>query len=192
MRRVLIGLLAAVLAGCAANQGQYSSMSDYMETPSEFHIHAAGRAGEIRQEDRYFVFRAGVDTLYDMATAELAEERAANPAVKDFARRELSQASARQRQLTIIAQQHLAITPPSLLDRELAARREQLAGLSGAAFDQAYLRDRIAQSEAEVAVYRDEARGGSEAFLTEFAGNMLASLERQKRIAMGLIGTASR
>jgi putative membrane protein len=192
MRRALIGLLAAALSGCAANQGQYSSISQYAETPSEYHIHAAGRAGEIRQEDRYFVFRAGVDNLYDIATAQLAEARAADPAVRDFARRQLSEASERQRQLTILAQQHLAIDPPSELDRTLAARRDHLAGLSGAAFDHAYLRDRIEQSDRQIASYREEARGGSEPFITGFAGDTLAALERQKHVAMGLVGTASR
>jgi putative membrane protein len=195
MRRpsiVLLAVLAAAVSACTAGESQYSDISDYTETPSEFHIHAFGRAGEVRQEDRYFIFRAGVGNLYDIATAEMAEEKSRNPAIQDFARRVLVDASERQRRLAMLAEQHVGIEAPARLDRTLAARRDRLAGLGGAAFDSAYLRDRVEISEQAIAVYREEARGGSEALLTGFAGEILSELEREKRIATGLVGTASR
>ena len=189
---VLLAALAAAVSACAANQEGYSDVSDYQETPSEFHIHAFGRAGEVRQEDRYFVFRAGVGNLYDIATAEMAEQKSANPAIRDFARRVLADAGERERQLAMISEQHIGIEPPALLDRALAARRDRLAALSGPAFDSAYLRDRVERGEQAIAEYRDEASGGSQPLLTEFAAATLARLERERRIALGLEGTASR
>lgn len=195
MRRPAIALLvmiAAVSSSCAMTQSGYSDISDYTETPSEFHIHAFGRAGEVRQEDRYFVFYAGVGNLYDITMAELAEEKAANPAIKDLARQMLAAAVEREHRLTLIAEEHIGIEPPTLLDRALAARRDEIAALSGGAFDDAYLRDRVRRSDEAIAAYRHEASDGSEPLLTGFAAAMLPGLEQEKRIAAGLIATAAR
>jgi putative membrane protein len=194
MRRPAIGCLAAIaaaLASCAAERG-YSDISDYAETPSEYHVHSAGRAGEIRQEDRYFVFRAGVGNLYDITMAEIAQQRSGNPAIQEFARRVLAEASERDRRLAEISEQHIGIGPPDLLDREHAARRDALAVLSGPAFDAAYLSDRIDRSDRSIAVYQEEASEGSEALLTGFAARALPGLEREKRIATELAKTAAR
>lgn len=193
MRHPIIALLVALAAaGCTTMSSRYSDISDYAETPSEFHIHAFGRAGEIRQEDRYFVFDAGVGDLYDIVMAEIVERKSDNPAIKDLARGVLGEAGARNRRLTLIAEQHIGIEPPTLLDRALAARRDRLAVLSGDAFDGAYLRDRVARSERAIAVYRDEASGGSEPLLTQFAAEMLPGLESEKRAAAGLAATVAR
>lgn len=193
MRHPIIALLVALAAaGCSTMSSRYSDISDYAETPSEFHIHAFGRAGEIRQEDRYFVFDAGVGDLYDIVMAEIVERKSDNPAIKDLARGVLGEAGARNRRLTLIAEQHIGIEPPTLLDRALAARRDRLAVLSGDAFDGAYLRDRVARSERAIAVYRDEASGGSEPLLTQFAAEMLPGLESEKRAAAGLAATVAR
>ncbi len=193
MRHPIIALLVALAAaGCTTMSSRYSDISDYAETPSEFHIHAFGRAGEIRQEDRYFVFDAGVGDLYDIVMAEIVERKSGNPAIKDLARGVLGEAGARNHRLTLIAEQHIGIEPPTLLDRALAARRDRLAVLSGDAFDGAYLRDRVARSERAIAVYRDEASGGSEPLLTQFAAEMLPGLESEKRAAAGLAATVAR
>ena len=78
-------LFAIVTAACVPAHPGYSDIGDYAETPLEYHLHAHGRAGEVTQDDRYFVFRAGVADLYDIALAELAMARATSADFKRFA-----------------------------------------------------------------------------------------------------------
>jgi predicted outer membrane protein len=177
------GLGLACPAACVATHPGFSDIADYAETPSEYHLHAYGRAGEVTQSDRYFVFRAGVADLYDIALADLTAEKSINPAIVQFAERRRGDAVTSHARLMRVAEQHIGIGPPRLLDRDHAIAREQLAILSGSAFDDAYIRDVLRRSDAAIALYAQEARFGGEPILARFAADGVPRLAQEKEVA---------
>jgi predicted outer membrane protein len=106
--------------------------------------------------------------------------------VKRFAQRMRADAIASHEQLTRTAAQHIGVGPPVLLDRGHALARDQIAALSGIAFDGAYIRDMVWRGDAAIAVYSEEARLGGEPILARFAADGLPRLIENKELAEGL------
>lgn len=135
------------------------------------------------QEDRYFVFRAGVADLYDIALADLAMARATRSDVKQFAARRRADAVADRQRLSVIAEQHIGVPAPVLLDRDHAFARDQMATLAVAAFDDAYMRDALRRDDAAIALYTQEARFGGGPILMRFAADGVPRFEQEKELA---------
>jgi len=192
-RAVLISALLPIgTAACVAAHPGYSDITDYMETPSEYQAYACGRAGEIKQVDLLFVFHAGVADLYDIALAELAEQKSSNLAIAHFARSTRADATLSHWRLTLVAQSNLGIAPPLSLDRDHAIARDQIAALEGAAFDTAYLRAAVRSSDATLALYTHEARFGGPPVMNRFAFAGVPRLDIQKQFAEALAARQGR
>ena len=192
-RAVLISALLPIgTAACVAAHPGYSDITDYMETPSEYQAYAYGRAGEIKQVDLLFVFHAGVADLYDIALAELAEQKSSNLAIAHFARSTRADATLSHWRLTLVAQSNLGIAPPLSLDRDHAIARDQIAALEGAAFDTAYLRAAVRSSDATLAIYTHEARFGGPPVMNRFAFAGVPRLDIQKQFAEALAARQGR
>jgi len=187
-RAVLVPVLLAIGApACAPARDGFSSIDDYVETPIQYQAHNAGRAGEIKQDDLFFVFRAGVADLYEIALAELAEQKSANPAIAYFARSTRADATQNHWQLTLLARSNLGIAPPLLLDRDHTVARDQIAALDGAAFDRAYLRAAVRSCDDTIVVYTHEARFGGPPVMNRFAAAGVPRFELQKQVAEMLV-----
>ena len=192
-RAVLISALIPIgTAACVAAHPGYSDITDYMETPSEYQAYAYGRAGEIKQVDLLFVFHAGVADLYDIALAELAEQKSSNLAIAHFARSTRADATLSHWRLTLVAQSNLGIAPPLSLDRDHAIARDQIAALEGAAFDTAYLRAAVRSSDATLALYTHEARFGGPPVMNRFAFAGVPRLDIQKQFVEALAARQGR
>jgi putative membrane protein len=191
-RAVVMGWLTMVMAGCVPAHPGLSDVSDYTETPLEYHLHVYGRAGEVTQDDRYFVFRAGVADLYEIALADLARTRATSAALEEFALRRRADAVADHQRLSLIADQHIGIPAPAMLDREHAFARDQMATLSGTAFEDAYLRDALRRDEAALALYTQQARFGGEPVLMRLAAEGVPRLAEEKDRAMRMMAALPR
>jgi len=180
-RAILVSTLIAIgTAACVSAHPGYSDIGDYAETPLEYHLHAYGRAGEVTQDDRYFVFRAGVADLYDIALGDLATARATSPDVKQFGARHRADAVADHERLSVIAEQHIGVAAPVLLDRDHAIALDQIAMLSCAAFDDAYMREVLRGDDAAIALYTQEARFGGAPILMRFAADGVPRFEQEK------------
>ncbi len=183
-RAILVSTLFAIgTAACVPAHPGYSDIGDHAETPLEYHLHVYGRAGEVTQEDRYFVFRAGVADVYDIALADLAMARATRSDVKQFAARRRADAVADRQRLSVIAEQHIGVPAPVLLDRDHAFARDQMATLAVAAFDDAYMRDALRRDDAAIALYTQEARFGGGPILMRFAADGVPRFEQEKELA---------
>jgi putative membrane protein len=181
-RLQLIALSAAsvlVLAACATSNRKYSDISDVAESPSEHYLHLAGRPGQVTQADRNFVFLVGVQDLYSVAAARLAQERAADASVRNFARQALNDCQSRSQQLALISENHVGVTPPTKLDRSYSAKLDQIATLTGESFDRAYMRDQLNESERSIELFQKQAMSGGEPILQSFATDTLPELEKR-------------
>lgn len=185
---ISMALVSVALPSCIGPRyAQVTDCADYVETPSEYHIQAAGRAGMVTQQEHTFVCYAAVLGRAQLESARLAEARGTSPAVKRFAATTIVEQETLVRRLGNIAEQHEGIIPPYGLDAPHLAMLGQLNSLSGEAFDQAYLEDQVREGEATIAVFRQQVTEGGEPILRRFAIDMLPILEERLREAQSII-----
>jgi putative membrane protein len=190
MRRVAARAVAALAvlaaAACAESRSEAYDCTDFVMSPSQYMEQFAGRPGQETQQELSFVCHA---TLYGRAQlifARMAQERAADPAVKAFAAQVSETQSRMNHRLNQIAIEQEGVRPPSGLDAADLAAREQLAALSGHDFDRVYLRHIAEQGKAAIALFH---KGGAlrEPLLNKFAVGAQPALEERVTQAEGLL-----
>jgi len=183
-----MAFVSFALSSCIAPPyARVTDCADYVETPSEYHIESAGRAGMVTQQEHSFVCYATVLSRAQRESARLAEGRGANPAVTRFAATTIDDQEMLNRRLSDIAEQHEGILAPYGLDAPHLTMLDQLNSLSGEAFDRAYLQDQVQEGEATMAVFRQEVAEGGEPILRRFALDLLPLVEQRLREAQTII-----
>ena len=133
MNRLLVGLVGALLVAQA------------------WSVPAQPSSWTMSPADRKLVRAVADDSMIGIALGQLAAEKAVSETVKQFGQRIVSERSAIHESLKKIAGDKGVVLPVARDPRELA-RVEDLAQLSGAAFDRAYM----------MGVLRDQARNVKE------------------------------
>ena len=100
-------------------------------------------------QDRLFYFLAGVGGKSEVESARVAEKRATDPAVRDFARRMAQDHEKANRQLAQLAKATGAPMPDGL-DPDHETQRVSLEALSGKAFDIGYMRQQLIEHQKTV------------------------------------------
>ncbi len=192
MRRGIERLLATLTllsaASCAGRQADVTDCKDFAPSPSEYQMEFAGRAGAVTQQEHTFICRATIFSRSQLSFARLAQQQATNPAVMRFAEGTIDSQERMRRRLFEIAMQQDGVIPPHGLDAPHLAMRDQLAGLSGAAFDRAYLQTAARDGQAAAADFAQEATSGGEPTLNRFAADMLPLIEQRARLAQSMTG----
>jgi putative membrane protein len=181
LRAVLAVIVLALTSCTTSSHTPYSEISDVAESPSDHLLHVAGRAGEVTQQDRDFVYRATVECLYNLSLATIAKVRATSPSVRDFARRVTNECREQNWQLELIAEQHVGATPPSKLHQDHTEMRDQVRELAGETFDRAYVKDQISASKRALGLFVVQSESGSEPILRSFAAAALPTLRQRER-----------
>jgi putative membrane protein len=78
------------------------------------------------------------------------------------------------------------ISVPTTLDRKHQQEAARLAQLHGTAFDRAYIQQMVKDHEADVRLFRTQARQGKDPELKHFAANTLSTLETHLNMARNL------
>jgi len=175
-------------SACAGRNAEVADCANFVVSPSEFLMEFAGRPGTVTQEEHTFVCHATMFGRAQMAFARMAQRQAANPAVVKFAEQTLDEQATMNRHLFRIAEQEDGIVPPRGLDAPHLAMRDQLAQLSGDAFDRAYLQYTVQDGQAMIPVFNKETSSGAEPALNHFAANALPLIEQRVRSAQSIIG----
>jgi putative membrane protein len=192
MRRTGMGLLAVLLplgASACVESPYYARVadcSDFVLSPTRYHVEYAGRAGMVTQQELNFVCAAAMLGRTEVISARMAQDRASSPAVIDFAARAADEQQRLDHSLAEIAEQHDGVVPPTGLDAPHIAMLDQLAGLSGAAFDRAYLQKELQEDRIAMAVFTAEAASGSEPLLSKFAASAVPLVQDRLRLAQSI------
>ena len=120
---------------------------------------AVPASAALSSADREFVQEAASGGMAEVQAAQLAQQRANSPQIKDFASRMITDHTQANTELQQIAQQE-SITLPSQPTGKDAAAAKKLSGLNGAAFDKAYSQDQLSDHQQVVALFRKEASRG--------------------------------
>ena len=139
----------------------------------------------ISSADREFAMNAASGGMAEVQAAQLAEQRATSPQIKQFAQRMITDHSAANTELQQIAKQ-ANITLPAQPSGKDAAEEQKLRGLNGAAFDQAYAQGQLQDHRETVELFQKEASSGQDPALKAFAQKTLPILQQHLQMAEAL------
>jgi putative membrane protein len=138
---------------------------------------AAARSSSLSATDRNFILTAAESGAAEIELGRLAQQRAANPAIRQFGGQMVTEHSRAQDELTAIAR-NKGIEASTDLDARHRAMRDTLSKLPGAAFDQQYLQGQVEDHEAAISAFQREGQQGQDGDLTAFARRSLPMLTR--------------
>jgi putative membrane protein len=132
--------------------------------------------------DRSFLSEAARDGNAEVELGRIAAEQASSTEVKQFAERMVKDHEAANQKLMALAREPKVKEPPPP-DKEAQTRMQELRGMSGAKFDQAYMRHMIEDHVKAVDLFRHEAANGEDTTTRELAGALLPILQEHLQIA---------
>jgi putative membrane protein len=142
------------------------------------------RAG-LSEQDRNFIYEVSRDGYTEVRTGRLAENRATNGAIREFARRMIEDHRTADREL-----HNLAESKNMRLARSMGADGQalynRLSNLSGAAFDNAYVRAMRREHRKAVAAFEAEANNARDRDLRHWVENTLPTLRDHLQMANNL------
>lgn len=145
----------------------------------------SSRSGELTAKEHRFIehaFRAGSDEL---ELGELAKQKAACQAVREFGERMVREHAAANDQLKqVAAKRGIALSSQPASAESATIRRLQTK--SGAAFDQAYAREMLRIHTRLMREFQAAAKDLQDPDLLAWALNMLTMLQQHQRLASGM------
>jgi putative membrane protein len=132
--------------------------------------------------DKTFATKAAEGGLAEVTLGQLAEQKASSPQVKQFGQQMVTDHSQANQELKQIAEkQHLTL--PTQLNSKDKATEQKLRGLSGAAFDKAYMQDMVQDHQHDIADFQKEAQSGQDPQMKAFAQKYLPVLQKHLQLA---------
>lgn len=147
-----------------------------------FGFAAGPSSAALSSADREFVQHAASGGMAEIQAAQLAQQRAGSPQVRQFAGRMITDHTQAGDELQQIADQ-LSITLPSQPDSKEMAAQQKLRGLNGANFDEAYAQQEVRDHQQDVALFRKEATSGQDPALKAYAQKTLPILQQHLQMA---------
>jgi putative membrane protein len=107
-----------------------------------------------------YVAKAGASDLYEIQSSQLAQSAGASAKVRDFARMMVDDHTTTTRQVTDAARSAGMSPPPPALEPDQQTMLDQLRGLTGSAFDTAYLQQQRMAHDKALALHSGYAKNG--------------------------------
>ncbi|SMH57784.1 DUF4142 domain-containing protein [Azospirillum agricola] len=176
---LLLSMPAAGMAQQTAPAGKPAQDRLAQSQPSQSQPtqdHAAPSRGPLSQQDSQFLEKAAISDQFEIQAGRLAADKAQNADVKAFGRRMAEDHGKTAEAMKALAQRKAA-TLPTQLDAEHRQKLDRLNGLSGAAFDSAYVQGQIEAHRTAVALFDRQIEQGQDIDLKRFAQQTLPTLQ---------------
>ncbi len=139
-----------------------------------------------QEESQEFVEKASVSNNFEIASSELARERAQNPAVREFAEHMVEDHSKAAKDLeAAVEQSELAVGVRDTLDDKHAGMMQELGEAAGAEFDRKYVDMQMAAHDEAVRLFESYAEHAAteqaSSSLQQFAEKTLPVLKEHDR-----------
>ena len=118
-------------------------------------------AGQPSPVDRMFVGKAMQGSMAEVQLGQLTLQKSNNPQVKEFAQRMIDDHTKLNEQMKPVAQQ-LGVTVPDQISKGDRKTMAKLQGLSGSAYDQAYIKDMVKDHKQDLNEFQMEASSGQD------------------------------
>jgi len=133
----------------------------------------AAQAQNLNDQDRTFIQDAAKGGRMEVHMGRLATERAANPAVKTYGQRLVTDHSKGNEELAALASKKNVTLPP---DDAQMAMSLSFAQKSGADFDRDFVKTAVDDHKKDIAMFEKEASSGSDPDVKEWANKTLPTL----------------
>jgi putative membrane protein len=150
--------------------------------PAAKAVAAAPVRNTLPEEERTFMVKAGADGMAEVELGQLAQRKAADRRVRDFARRMVARHGKANDELRALARSK-GVSLPSAPDQEQHAHAEKMRDLAGAAFDEAYMEHMVAEHEKAVELFTRISRDAKDPDVKAFATRTLPALREHLRLA---------
>jgi putative membrane protein len=149
-------------------------------------------AQTLSQQDKTFIEEAGAGNLAEAELGQLAEQKAATPAIKEFGRWMYTDhgLTANKWLAAILRDEHENFHPT--LTAEQRQLKQKLEGLSGAQFDQQYVEHMVQDHEKTIPLFEKEAREGHNPLIKSYAEDLTPVLQQHLGEVKELAGGAER
>ena len=134
--------------------------------------------------DQFFLRQASKGGLLEVRLAELAAERAANPAIQDAAAKLLEDHRQANERLKAFADRQNVTLPTELGKHQEDVDR--LAQLSGPDFGKAYLKEMVEHHQQAVATFQREAEEGANPHIRAWAAQLVTTLRDHLHMVQGI------
>jgi len=135
--------------------------------------------------DKRFVMDASQAGIAEVDAGRMAVQKASSADIRAFAQKMVDDHSKANLELASAANK-AGLTPARETDAAHKSAADTLSGLSGNAFDRAYVNMQLEDHRKAVALFKDEAAKGGNLDLKEFADKTLPTLEKHLKHVEGV------
>jgi putative membrane protein len=118
--------------------------------------------------DQQFARKAAAGGAFEVKLGEVAQKNSENPEIKKFGAMMVEQHGKAGAELAAIAKKQ-GIKLPAALPKKLQTKVDKLSGLTGKAFDAAYVSEMVTDHEADLAAFQAAAKSLTDPELKAFA-----------------------
>jgi putative membrane protein len=173
-------MLKALLLGVSLLGATAAFAQTATETP------AAAAPAEVTNPQQ-FADMASSSNMFEIESSRIALEKASSEEVKTFAQHMIDDHTKAGEDMKAAAQSD-GITPAEALQPAHQAKLDELSGMEGEAFDQAYLSAQVAAHDEAVALFEGFSANGEDSALKAFAANTLPTLQQHREEVGALAG----
>lgn len=173
-RAMLIFAMTGSLAAVSTSAQTPAPQTPAPKAATQNKAHSDGKAPAATAQA--FVAEAAKGGLAEVELGQLASTKATNPDVKAFAQRMVTDHSKANDELKALASQK-NITLPTSIGAKEKAEYDKLSAMSGAAFDQAYVRAMLADHRKDVAEFTHQSTMSQDADVKAWAAKTLPTLK---------------
>jgi putative membrane protein len=171
-------------AGSPPMQDQRQPGSPSMNSPVGQNP-ADSMPAQVKVDDKTFVKQAAIGGLTEVELGKVAIQKASSDAVKQFGQKMVDDHSKANDQLKEAATK-AGFEVPAAPDSKHQGRINKLSKLSGTEFDRAYIKDQLKDHKEDVKKFQQEAQGGTNPAIKNFASQTLPTLQRHLQMAQRL------
>jgi putative membrane protein len=179
LRNIMIGALltgAWTLAPAADQQ-----------TQSQTGASTSQSSGKLDHKDQKFIEKAAEDGMAEVELGRLAQTKASNDQVKQFAQHMEQEHSQANDELKRIAQAK-GVTIPTSTDHSHMKKMEKMQKESGADFDKQYMAEMVKDHEKDLKFFREEAQNAKDPELKTFAQKTAQKINEHLNMARQIAG----
>jgi putative membrane protein len=163
------------------------SLAPAADQQSQSQTGASSSQSKLDHRDQKFIEKAAEDGMAEVELGRLAQTKASNDQVKQFAQQMQQDHSQANDELKRIAQAK-GVTIPTSSDHSHTKKMEKLQKESGADFDKQYMADMVKEHEKDLRFFREEAQNAKDPELKTFAQKTAQKINEHLNMARQIAG----
>jgi putative membrane protein len=181
LKRTILAAALLSLAGAAPLAVQAAGTADNTSVKTS-NAGMADTKNALSSDDKKFIEKAAQGGVAEVQMGKLAAQKAQSAEVKQFGERMAKDHASANDKLTQIASQK-GVTPASDMDSSSKREYDKLQKLSGAQFDQEYMKTMVSDHEKDVKEFQSEAKSAKDPQVKNFAQSTLPTIEEHLKLA---------